>query len=493
MEQEVVVSYDFGTSGVKAAVIDRKGRVLCTSVRPYPLQTRKTGWAEQRPEHYWRAVCEATKAVLAQNTDAVLSAAGIVCCSQWKGIILIGREGQILYPCITWLDARAGKQAEILNRKMKTREFSAQSYWAKLMWLKENETELYEQADRILEVNSFIKWKLTGNFAVDATNHFADSDDPSMRKHYQEILDAAGLDREKIPPIVPVESVVGQVTDTAAEETGLKAGTPVFAGCGDIPAIAMGIGCAEPGESHAYFGTSGWLGVVSAPGKTEHVMARSALLPGREILLNTMQTVGISLDWTIGLFYPQEWEQKEKEIYPLLERELQKVPPGSQGLFALPWLNGELPPFSEFARAGFINASAAHGRADFVHAMMEGICCNMQWRKLECEKASGEPITTLRITGGGAGGNHLMQMLADILGIPVQVPESHRHTGAVGAAFCALVGLGYYEDFRECGRQVKIKREYVPRTSRKAFYQELCGRYLELFQCLEKFFRNVNS
>lgn len=492
MSCEVVIAYDLGTSGVKAAVVDPSGTVLRTAVGTYHLQTDATGRAHQDPEEYWAAVCRTTRQVLASRSECE-TVVGAVCCSQWKGIILADSQGQALYPCITWLDSSASAQASYLNRVLETDEFSPQSYWAKLLWLKQQEPELFVKAAMILEVNSYIKMKLTGVAAVDVTNHFTDAEDPETRSHYRQILSASGIDPSKFPAMVPIQAQVGAVTSAAAQATGLQEGIPVFGGCGDIPAIALGIGCAGCGDVHAYFGTSGWIGVTTKAGSHMGAMASSLLLPGREILLNTMQTVGLSIDWTIRRFYPQEAESMGQDIFPWLEQELETVPPGSQGLLALPWLNGELPPWSPYARAGFLNASAIHGRAHFLHAMMESICWSMRIRKSSSEAILGTDLKRLRVTGGGAGGQHWMQMLADMLELPIEIPCGHRHSGTIGAAFCAWVGNGTYHDFDECRRQVKLAHVLMPQKDRKAIYNELCGRYDTLYRCLEPFFETLQD
>lgn len=488
MGAEYIISFDVGTSGVKAALVSLDGELVSSVEKGYPLITPKSGWAEQAPVDYWDALCVCTRSVVADMGAAAAGIAGISLCTQWKGIIPVDSEGNVLHNSLIWLDARAEEEAKLLNARMGTRNFTGQSYWARLMWLKRNRADIYERAETIFEANSFLRWKLTGIRATDISNDFIHSYDPTVDAYYHQILEAAGIDKAKFPPLVQSTAMVGTVTQQAGKALGLPAGLPVFAGCSDIPAVAIGAGCGERNMAHAYLGTSGWVASV-VEHKSEYVHIPSAAFRQQDdIVMFGMQSVGLALNWTIAQFYNAEQKQLGKGIFDLLEQELAGVPAGSDRLLATPWLSGELPPLSERARVAFLNGSAVHDRRHFVNAMMESICYSIRQRIQQCEGLLGHPLEEITAVGGGASGSHWMQMLADVLQIPVLVPQANQHTGAIGGAYCALMGLGVCRDLSEIRQKVWIAKRYEPNRENWEEYQRMYEAFTGLYSALEPVF-----
>lgn len=488
MEQAYVLAFDVGTSGIKAVLVSDRGKLAAWAEQGYPLLTPRAGWAEQDPEKYWEALCACARRVMTEQPAGRI--AGISLCTQWKGIIPVDGRGRVLHNGIIWLDARATGEAAELNRRMGSDLFAGQSYWAKLLWLRRQRPQVYEQAEHILEVNSFLRWKMTGEFAADISNDFIHSPDPECSAFYADILRTAEIDPDKFPPLVDSTAQVGAVTDQAARAMGLPAGIPVFAGCSDIPAVAMGAGCGERHKVHAYFGTSGWVAAVVDRG-TDYVRALSSAMSREcDVALFPMQSVGLTLNWALAQFYSVEQRQMGKDIFRLLEEELSSVPAGSERLLATPWLSGELPPLSERARVAFLNGSARHTRRHFVNAVMESICYSMRQRVEQCTRQLGRPPEELTVIGGGANSAHWMQMLADVLQIPVAVPASNAHAGAVGAARCALLGLGLWDG--EAG-QPDRRQHFTPRPECWEEYAPLYEAFTELYQRLEPIFTQLQA
>ena len=257
-----VMAFDVGTSGVKTAVIAADGRLLACAGGTYPLAAPRPGWAEQNPEDYWLALCAGARRAAAEAGIPPEGIAGISLCTQWKGIIPVDAQGRALHPCVIWLDARGEEEAAYLNERLGTGLFSGQSYWAKLLWLKRRRPEIYSRAAYILEVNSFLRRRMTGQWAVDVSNDFIHSPTEETDRFYRRVLEAGELDREKFPPMVDSTDQTGVLAPGPAGELGLPPGIPVFAGSADIPAVAIGAGCGARGAVHAYFGTSGWVGAV---------------------------------------------------------------------------------------------------------------------------------------------------------------------------------------------------------------------------------------
>ena len=483
MNKPYVISYDLGTSGVKVALVDTEGEVLGTATCEYPLYVEHENWAEQDPELYWAGVCQGTKSVLAQCRADARDAIGMAFGTQWKGIIPVDKNGTVLHNSIIWLDGRAADQARRLNEHFGQELFLASDYWPKLMWFRENCPALYEAADTIFEANSFLKWKVTGEKAVDISNSFIRSADPETQHIYDEILTFADIDKEKFPPVVPISSRVGGVTEQAARELGLVPGIPVFAGCGDIPANTIGSGSARPGGAHIYFGTSGWVayymphrfnGLYLSPFDEEH-----------DVRLNGLNAIGLSLNWAVQRFYPEEFSTLGGSVFDLVNHEIEAVPAGCEGLLAAPWFYGEPLPIGADGRGSFFNLGAQHDRRYLTRAVMEGICLTLKLSNDNFQQVYGiTPPREYSVIGGGSLSPVWMQMLADIFDATIVVPRATKHIGAVGTAYCALVGLGLRKDFAEVADKLVMEHRYEPKEENVAVYREVCQRFLQLFHTI---------
>ena len=493
MKNKYIASYDFGTSGVKAVLVTEAGSVRSYATASYPLLTPRAGWAEQEPDAYWRSVCQATHHALVAGNVVPEEVVGVVFGTMWKGIIPIDKDGNVLHNCMIWLDARAEKQAKVLNKRMNADRFCAQDYWARLMWLRDEHPEIYEATDCILENNSYLKFKSTGKKGVDLTNCLVSSPKSDLERDYAAIMAAAELDMDKFPPIMMPWETQGGLTVQAAREMGLCEGTPVFGGCGDIPAITIGSGSSGIGAAHIYLGSSGWRGITASQRKEGVGEVYQSLDREKEILLYTMQSACMSFDWTIHQFYHAEWKELGGKVYDLVNRDIADVPPGSGGLLATSWIHGERPPLSEKARGVFFNIDASHDRRYIVNAMQESICYMLRW-KLEAYRCeTGKDIPMLRLVGGGTGSEHWMQMLSDILQLPIEVPADSRHAGAIGTAYCALIGLGMCNDFENANRMVRVEKRYEPRRDHTAVYEKMYLLFQSLYPTLEEMYWDLNG
>ena len=493
MKENFVLAYDLGTSGVKGALVNPEGEVRETSAEEYPLLTPGPFRAEQDPEAYWQGVCRVTRQVLEKAGVSPNQILGIVFGTQWKGIIPVGRDGKVLHNSIIWLDARAADQAERLNREFGKNLFAAADYWPKLMWLKENCPECIIHADAILEANGFLKWKATGVCASDISNCFTRSCDPEMDRRYGDILHFMGLPRDLFPHLMFPQEKVGRLTAKAAGEMGLSAGVPVFGGNSDIQGIAVGSGCASVGDVHAYFGSSGWVG-YTIPHTAEEIYI-APFEPDKDIYIYGMQAIGLSLNQTIRMLYGNELKQLGGSIYELVNCEAAQVPAGSGNVLATPWFYGERPPlFGENARGCFLNLGPEHDRRHMVRAMMEGVCLQLKMGSLNEEHRKGllHP-ELLRVSGGGAASDLWMQILADVMEMPVCAVPQPRHAGAVGTAISALIGLGIYRDFRQAAGSVRTERRFEPDPENSAIYRKSFRAYEGLYASLEPLFSGMNT
>ena len=503
---DYVLAYDLGTSAVKAVLVTPSGEVAGAAMETYPLHIPFESYAEQEPEDYWKAVCASTKRVLAETKTDPASILGISFCSQWKGIIPLDGDNKVLSRSIIWLDARANKEAAKLNKILQFNYFKEKvfgfkpssklnaalgrnilcgaDYWPKLMWYRNNLPELYDKTKIILECNSYVKWRCTGKMAVDMTNHFTRSFSSSTQGFYNLILKLAKVNPGLFPDIIMPTDLVGGVTGQASVEMGLNEGTPVFGGCSDIPAISVGSGCGELGDTHAYLGSSGWLS--SMVRSKEGFLSTSPFNKENDLLMFGYQAIGLALDWAIRQYYASEYEALGSGIYEFIGNECMAVKAGSDGVLATHWMFGERPPFfSDRARGAFVNLNNTHTRAHMVNAVMESVCYTIRMSLDALRNGTRREVNMIRAVGGCADSDHWMQMLSDILGITVEVPMNPRHAGAIGAAYCALIGLGICKDFGEAKSRIKIRKRFEPRAETAHNYTKALSAYRKLYRALD--------
>ncbi|MBP3396877.1 MAG: carbohydrate kinase [Clostridia bacterium] len=490
--KKYVLAYDLGTSGVKGALVTPKGEVACTATVSYPLYTADGGVAEQDPEDYWHGVCAVTKAVLEKGGVAPEAILGMALDTMWKGIIPIDGAGNVLHRSIIWLDSRSVEEAALLNERFGEDTFNAADYWPKLYWLRRHRPEVIEGAAMILEVNSYLKWKATGVASVDVANGFVSSFDPKLDAFYADVLDFMDIPREKFPTTAASEALVGHVTEEAAAELGLIAGIPVFGGTSDINAIAMGAGTAAVGGVHIYFGSSGWIGYTLAHQFRQ--LYHSPFDEKRDVNIISSQSIGLSFNWAVDRFFAEEKKQMGDGVFAFVDKQLEEIPAGSEGVFATPWFYGERPPlFGSDARGNFLGLGAAHDRRHMTRAVMEGVCYQLRMGVEYQEKTCGYGLPErVRAVGGGACSALWMQMLADVLNVTIEVPTVTRHAGALGTAYCALVGLGLCADMEEAGRSVQIGRVYAPNPEAAAVYDKGYTIFEKIYGTLAPLFKNGN-
>ena len=488
MHDRFVLAYDLGTSGVKGALVTMKGELVAACTAAYPLITPNEGWAEQVPEDYWNGVCQVTKQVLAKGQVFPDAVAGIVFGTMWKGIIPIDQHGSVLHDSIIWLDARAGAQARRLNEHFPKASFSASDYWAKLLWLRENRPDVFAQAEIILETNSYLKWKATGEAAMDISNSYVRSFDPALEQFYQDFLAFCDIPQEKFPRLVSSDALVGHLTQRAAAEMGLVPGIPVFGGNNDIQAVSVGAGCASVGGVHIYFGSSGWTG-YTIPRTTSH--HRSPFTEDTDVVLAGIRAVSLSFNWVVRKLYTAEYEAMGDDIFACIDKEVGQIPPGADGVIGLPWFYGGHPSHSNIASRGcFINLGPTHDRRHMARSIMEGVCFHLKMRTLNTKY---EWPKIFSVVGGGSCSDVWMQILADVMNTPVRVPTNPRHAGAIGTAYSALIGLGECADYREADQRIQFERTFLPQPAAVAVYEKNYAAFAQLATALNPIFTLLNT
>lgn len=490
---ECIAAYDFGTSGVKLAFVGARGEVLAVQEKAYPLYRPQPQYAEQSPDEFWDAVCSVTrKAIQDSGLDPSL-VKGVSFSVQAVTIIPVDRDGRVLHNAISWLDGRAEKQAEEINQKCGSELVRAQDYQARLLWIKQNMPELYHKTAFFLDCDGFLQYKATGVMAVSPDYEGVLAYHPTYQKYLEATL--SDIDPQKLPPMVAACARYGELSAQGAADLGLVEGTPVFGGMIDVAAAAAGCGCVKPGDAHIYLGSSAWLSVITdrmyeaSPGAYQI----NSILPDLWIYGGCTNSCCLMQNWGIEVFYKREHQELGSGIFDFIAEELAAVPDGCDGLCACPWLFGEQFPIADASiRAIFFNIKQEHTRAHFFKAILESICFSLRGQLDAYRADTGLDIPSIRANGGGAQSPAWMQIMADVLDMPVVIPENVRHSGAIGAAAAAAIGLGWY-DAADVVRCLKAEKIFYPNPANKSLYDSKYHCFKQLYLVTKNLYKELNG
>jgi xylulokinase len=495
----MIISHDLGTTGDKATLVSNDGELVSAFTASYPTDFGPRGKAEQDAEHWWTALCTATKGLLAQaavkpeNID-VVSFSG-----QMMGAVLLDAAGEPVRPAIIWADTRSGPQCStLIERVGMAKGYQITGHrlnptysLSKIMWVREHEAAAYHRAGAVLLAKDFVAYRLTGVLATDpsdasSTNAF----DQRTGSWSEELIEAADLSLSLFPEIVPSTAVIGGITAAAAAQCGLLSGTPVVMGGGDGPMGALGAGIVGPESgAYAYLGSSSWVSVAShAPlhDPAMRSMTFNHVIPGRYVPTATMQAGGASLEWIIEMLAPDT-----AEGYVRLLEQAADVPAAEDGLYFLPHLLGERSPYwNPAARAVFAGLGRHHGPAHLTRAVLEGIAFNLYTCVLAFVE-NGTSIAGVDAIGGAARSDLLLQISADVWDLPVSRRSLVDEATAIGAAVVGGVGVGIFSNFEVAELFSHEVGTVEPSPERHERYLGEYQLFLDAYRRLEPWFDKI--
>ena len=488
-----ILAHDLGTSGNKATLYGFDGRLKAFSAVPYGTAYPAPNSVEQRPSDWWDAVCVSTRALLDGNG---IDPGGIACVTfsgQMMGCVLVGGGGEVLRDALIWADSRASAQEAFLRERIEPADFyritghrpAAFYSLAKLMWVRDNEPEVYKKAYKMLQPKDYIISRLTGEFVTDYSDACgANLFDIRKKVWSREIIDAAGIRAGLLPALRPSSDIAGGVTREAAAVTGLLEGTPVVIGGGDGSCAAAGAGAVSEGDAYIVIGSSSWIANVSRQPVFDADMLTFnwvSLDPEIYTPCGTMQAAGYSLSWLRDVMGGMEYEEIEKMA--------EMSPPGAGNVIFMPYLLGERSPrWNAAAKGVFAGLSMTSAKSDMCRAVMEGVGYNL---KVILEIISREnPTDAVTAIGGGAKSGLWLQILADIWQKPIKVPLYLEEATSMGAAICAGKAVGAFSGFdviREFNPPVKTIN---PNAGNAGIYQKLYRLFNRLYDALEDCFND---
>lgn len=492
-----LLGIDVGTTGAKAVLVDDAGAVVASATEEYPLSTPHPLWSEQDPADWWQGSRSALRRVVQESGVAPGEIAGLGLTGQMHGAVFLDEADEVIRPAMLWNDGRTGPQCDEITAQVgegRLLEIAGNPALTgfqapKVLWLREHEPDAYRRVRRLLLPKDYIRWRLTGERATDASDAAGTLLlDLRARDWSQAILDALDIPRDWLPRVYEGPEVTGQLGDEIAEALGLPRRLPVIAGGGDNAAAAVGNGVIREGSITSSIGTSGVLFAHSDeirldPRGRLHTFCHA--VPGAYHLMAVTLAAGGSFRWlrdTLG--GPADGALS----YDQLVAEAEGVPPGSEGLLFLPYLSGERTPHRDpLARGAFVGLTPRHGRGHLARGVMEGVTYSLR-DGLEVMREMGLDVGEVRVTGGGARSPLWRQMQADIFAAPITRMRAEEGP-AFGAALLAGVGAGVYPDVAAAvAATVATAGSVAPRPDAARAYDQGYAIYRTLYDALKPAF-----
>ncbi|MBN2117309.1 MAG: xylulokinase [Anaerolineales bacterium] len=494
MAKQYFLGIDTSTTSSKALLIDQEGKVVAVASSPHTLQTPKPLWSEQDPREWWEAVSASIQQVLTESGVGPERVAAVGLTGQMHGLVLLDEAGQVLRPAILWNDQRTQAECDEIHARIGKERFiqitgnvALTGFTApKILWVQNNEPQVYAKGRHVLLPKDYIRLKLTGEYAMDKADGAGTVlFDLKSRNWSVEVLEKLGIDRSWMPPTFEGPEFTGGVTPEAAAATGLKEGTPVAAGGGDQAAGAVGVGAVEPGIVGLTVGTSGVVFATTPSALIEpegRLHAFCHAVPGMWHFMGVMLSAAGSLQWYRDTLAPTM-------SFDDLLKEAESVPAGSEGLQFLPYLSGERTPHPDpLARGAFVGLTIRHGRGHMTRAVLEGVSFGLKDSFTLIQNAGLGTITQVRGSGGGTKGALWRQILASVLDAEL-VTVNTTEGGAYGAALLAGVGAGAWSDVPSaCKAAIKITGSTTPDPAQVEAYRKSYPLYRELYPALKSSF-----
>ncbi|MDJ0630312.1 MAG: FGGY family carbohydrate kinase [Rhodobacter sp.] len=512
---DLILAADFGTSGVKVAAVGPDLRLIAATTESYPLHLPGPSQAEQVPEDWWSALARGVARLASEVEDLSARAGAIVFCAQMCGLVCTDSRGAALRPSLVWLDKRSAPlMQKILGGWPSISGYGATTLlrWlpvangapshngmdppGKMLWVMQNEPEVYEKTRYLLDVKDWLLHRATGEFVTtaDSANLTWLMDTRKGREGWSAgLLKHLGIPMEKLPRIVDGDTVVGGLTPPAAGQLGLRPDIPVLAGGGDVTATALGSGAVADGALHLCMSTSSWVAgffnrrVLSVAHSYATITSSIGMRP---LLIATQESAGSALQWLAEGLDPRTRDAGEglEEFYHDFGA------PQPDDPFFLPWLAGErVPVDEERLRGAFYGLALRHNIDSIKRSVVEGVALNTRWAyaKVAAERDA-QTSGPIPLVGGAAANPHLAQALADALNRPVRVGNA-RMSGVLGAAAMAAPAMGWSKSVWEAAGAVNGRDGpvYDPDPARVAMIDERYERLRAIRRSLVKLYRKA--
>jgi xylulokinase len=480
---DYILSVDLGTTSCKTVLLDTDFNVAATARTEYGTDYPHPGWAEQPASQWWHALRENSRSVIEKSSidPAEIIAVGIDAFS--TTVLPVDKAGNPLRPGLIWMDRRAAKQAQWIARNLNDELWEingnvsdAGNPAPKIMWIKENEPEVYEKTHMFLHANGYLVYRLTGEYSMDVSEAGLSQFCNTRTGEYSDVLlDGCGIDRAKLPPIFNCIDVVGKVTAEAAKETGLAVGTPVIAGAMDNVAAGLGAGVCKGGEVFISGGTVTTNNVcLSEPRYNRNLHVYPHIVPGTWITSGGVDFGGAGIKW---------FNEKilESEGYAGLDKLIDSSTAAKSSVIFLPYMVGQRCPIWNDHTSGVImGLKPTTTRQDFVRALIEGTTYGSR-HVLSIVEEEGVEIVAVKMTGGSSNSAVWVQIFSDVLGKPIEIPGT-VDLPPLGIAIAAAYGVGAISSFEEAFEKIPTRAAFAPCMENHEYYSEMYKVFRSLYE-----------
>lgn len=484
------IGVDLGTSALKLVMMKGNGELVKTVSKEYPLYFPRSGWSEQNPTDWFSAVKEGLKELAAYADEKI---AGISFGGQMHGLVILDKDENVLRPAILWNDGRSTEETDYLNNvigKEKLSKLTANIAFAgftapKILWVKNNEPEIFAKIAKIMLPKDYISYMLSGNFSTD----YSDASgmlllDVKNKKWSKEMIDICSISEDMLPKLYESYEAVGDIKPELAKELGLNEGIKIVAGAGDNAAAAIGTATVGEGACNISLGTSGTVFISSKNFGVDNFNALHSFAhaDGNYHLMGCMLSAASCNKWWMEeILKTKDFAKEQGNIDNL----------GENNVFFLPYLMGERSPHNDPDAAGtFIGMRMDTKREDMTLAVFEGVTFALR-DSLEVARSLGIKIEKTMICGGGAKSPLWKRLVANILNVEVDVPMSEEGPG-FGAAILAAVGCGEYESVEKAAKSIiKIKEKIKPEADLVVKYEEKYQKFKRIYPTLKDVFKEI--
>ena len=489
------IGIDLGTSAVKLLLMDELGEIKNVISKEYSLEFPKPGWSQQNPEDWRKAILEGIPELLTGFDGA--SVAGIGCGGQMHGLVILDENDNVIRPAILWNDGRTAAQVDYLNNEVGKEKLSGMTaniafagFTApKILWVWENEPENFARIAKIMLPKDYVNYILTGVHACD----YSDASgmlllDVEHKCWSRQMLEIVGVTEKQMPKLFESYHCIGTVKPDVAKLLGLGEHVVVAAGAGDNAAAAVGTGVVGEGGCNISLGTSGTVFISSEKFGVDSTNALHAFAhaDGGYHLMGCMLSAASCNKWLME-------DILQTTDYAAQQAAIREACLGENHTYFLPYLMGERSPINDTdARGTFIGMTMDTTRADLVQAVLEGVAFAIR-DSVEVARSLGISITSSKICGGGAKSTLWKRILANVLNIPLESPESEQGPG-MGGAMLAMVACGAYDSVKAvCDRFVRVAAVVEPEPALVAKYEKRYQQFRKIYPACKRLFAELKD
>ena len=505
----LLLGTDIGAQSLKVGIIDERGLLRAFQQVPYSFQCPQPGWAEEDPEVWWDSFCRAVRGTLERNAIRPDELESVGISTMCPSVVAMDRQGNPLRPAILYLDQRSLPQAKRIEDEIGQETFfhatgnriAAGTYSVtSILWIKENEPDLFGRTYCFGHGNTFLAHRLTGEFAFDWTNaSFTGLFHTGTRRTWSDDLcDRLGIPVTLLPEPVISSTRIGTLSEQASRTTGLPEGIPVAIGGADSACSALAAGVIDVGQVFETSGTSDVLSFCDdRPLFDMRFMNRCHVVPERWLHMGAMLSPGAALSWFKDQCCTEERQvanRTGRSVYQIMDLEAGASPPGANGLLFLPYMRGERSPiWDPLARGVFFGLSLDSTKGDMIRSILEGTGYGLRQNLEIAQQHLGFIVNELRVVGGGSKSGIWSQIKADILRKPI-VTLDQQETAVIGAAMLGGLASGRFQNCDEAVARAAARpvRSAPPNPDVRVLYDRTYACYLLLYSGLKSLFERVS-